>query len=69
MTGGKGPLGGVDIKATANGNTFTSATPTSGPVGRFALPRLPTPATYLLNFSKPGFGTRNVAVNLAPGKS
>ena len=68
VTGGKGPLGGVDIKATANGNTFTSATPTSGPVGRFALPRLPTPATYLLNFSKPGFGTRNVAVNLGPGQ-
>ena len=69
VTGGKGPLGGVDIKATANGNTFTTATPTSGPVGRFALPRLPTPATYLLNFTKPGFGPRNVAVNLAPGRS
>jgi Carboxypeptidase regulatory-like domain len=68
VTGGKGPLGGVNIKATANGNTFTSATPTTGPVGRFDLPRLPTPATYLLNFSKPGFGTRNVAVNLGPGQ-
>jgi Carboxypeptidase regulatory-like domain len=68
VTGGKGPLGGVNIKATANGNTFTSATPTTGPVGRFALPRLPTPATYLLNFSKPGFGTRSVAVDLGPGQ-
>ncbi len=68
VTGGKGPLGGVNIKATANGNTFTSATPTTGPVGRFALPRLPTPATYLLSFSKPGFGTRSVAVDLGPGQ-
>ncbi len=68
VTGGKGPLGGVDIKATANGNTFTTATPTTGPVGRFALPRLPTPATYLLNFTKPGFGPRDVAVNLGPGQ-
>ena len=68
VTSGKAPLGGVDIRATANGNTFTSATPTSGPVGRFALPRLPTPATYLLRFSKVGFGTRNVAVNLGPGQ-
>jgi hypothetical protein len=68
VTGGKGPLGGVNIMATANGNTFTSATPTTGPVGRFALPRLPTPATYLLRFSKVGFGTRNVAVNLGPGE-
>jgi hypothetical protein len=68
VTGGKGPLGGVDIKATANGNTFTTATPTSGPVGRFALPRLPTPATYLLSFTKSGFGARNVAVNLGPGQ-
>ena len=68
VTGGKGPLGGVNIKATANGNVFTSATPTTGPVGRFALPRLPTPATYLLSFSKPGFGTRNVAVDLGPGQ-
>ncbi len=64
----EGPLGGVNIMATANGNTFTSATPTTGPVGRFALPRLPTPATYLLRFSKVGFGTRNVAVNLGPGE-
>ena len=68
VTSGKEPLGGVDIRATANGNTFTSATPTSGPVGRFALPRLPTPATYLLRFSKVGFGTRTVAVNLGPGQ-
>jgi hypothetical protein len=68
VTGGKGPLGGVNIRATADGNTFTSATPTAGPVGRFALPRLPTPATYLLHFSKAGFGTRNVAVNLGPGQ-
>ena len=68
VTSGKARSGGWTSGPAANGNTFTSATPTSGPVGRFALPRLPTPATYLLRFSKVGFGTRNVAVNLGPGQ-
>jgi hypothetical protein len=68
VTDGTNPLGGVSVTASANGNTFTSATPTSGPVGRFSLPRLPTPATYLLSFSKNGFGTQSVAVDLGPGQ-
>ncbi|HXW80920.1 MAG TPA: carboxypeptidase regulatory-like domain-containing protein, partial [Acidimicrobiales bacterium] len=69
VTGGNGPLGGVNVTASANGNTFMSATPTVGGVGRFSLPRLPTPATYLLTFSKRGFASRSVAVDLLAGKT
>ncbi len=68
VTGGIGPLGGVSVTASANGNTFMSATPTVGGVGQFSLPRLPTPATYLLTFSKRGFASRSVAVDLTAGK-
>ena len=68
VTDGTNPLGGVSVTASANGNTYTSATPTNGPVGRFSLPRLPTPATYLLSFTKNGFGAQSVAVDLGPGQ-
>jgi hypothetical protein len=68
ITDGTNPLGGVAVVATANGQTFTSASPTTGQVGHFALPNLPTPATYLLTFSDKGFGTQTVAVNLGPGQ-
>ncbi|HET9061265.1 MAG TPA: carboxypeptidase regulatory-like domain-containing protein [Acidimicrobiales bacterium] len=68
VTDGKNPLGGVSISASANGQTFASATATAGPVGFFSLPLLPTPATYLLTFTKQGFGTQNVAVALGPGQ-
>ncbi|HTW07192.1 MAG TPA: carboxypeptidase regulatory-like domain-containing protein, partial [Acidimicrobiales bacterium] len=61
------PVPGVNVVATANGNTFTSATASSGAVGAFSLPQLPTPATYLLTFSAPGFGTRTEAIYLGPG--
>jgi hypothetical protein len=65
----KKPVGGVAITATADGQTFTSATPTSGSVGQFTLSNLPTPATYLLTFTKPGYGTHHVAEILGPGQS
>jgi hypothetical protein len=61
-------LGGVSISAQANGQTFTSATPTTGPVGRFVLVGLPTPATYLLTFTISGYGTRVIGENLGPGQ-
>ena len=63
------PVPGVTVMATANGNTFTSATASSGAVGEFRLPLLPTPATYLLTFTAAGFGTQTVAVDLAPGEN
>ncbi len=68
VTDGTNPLGGVAITAAANGQTVTSATPTSGNVGHFAITGLATPATYLLTFTKAGFGTTTVAVELGPGQ-
>jgi hypothetical protein len=58
----------VGITASANGETFSAATPTAGAVGHFSLPDLPTPAAYLLTFSEPGYGTETMAVNLGPGQ-
>jgi hypothetical protein len=69
VTDGTNPLGGVTITASANGRTVTSATPTSGAVGRFTIPNLTTPSTYLLTFTKPGYGSKTLAVNVGPGQS
>ncbi len=69
VTDGTKPLGGVTITANANGQTVTSATPTTGAVGQFTIPNLTTPATYLLTFTDPGYGTDTVAEHLGPGQS
>jgi hypothetical protein len=68
VTNGHQPLGGVTITANANGQTITSATPTTGSIGRFTIPNLTTPATYLLTFTKPGYGTETIAEHLGPGQ-
>ena len=68
VTDGSQPLGGVTITANANGQTITSATPTTGAVGKFTIPNLATPATYLLTFTKSGYGTQTVAEHLGPGQ-
>jgi hypothetical protein len=68
VTDGTNPLGGVAITATSNGQTVTTATPTSGNVGHFSLSGLSTPATYLLTFTKAGYGTTTEAVALGAGQ-
>jgi hypothetical protein len=68
VTDGTNPLGGVTITANAEGQTITSATPTTGAVGQFTIPNLTTPATYLVTFTKSGFGTVTVAEHLGPGQ-
>jgi hypothetical protein len=65
---GKSPLGGVTITLNANGQTITSATPTTGAIGRFTIPNLVTPNTYLVTFTKSGFGTQTLAEHLGPGQ-
>lgn len=69
VTDGKAPLGGVTITATANGQTITSATPTTGAVGSYSIVNLPSPATYVLTYTKIGYGTVTVAENLGPGQA
>ncbi|MGH8979527.1 MAG: carboxypeptidase regulatory-like domain-containing protein [Acidimicrobiales bacterium] len=68
VRGGAGPLGGVTVTASANGHSFKTATPTSGAIGTFTLGNLPSPATYLLTFAAPGYGTDTVAQQLGPGQ-
>lgn len=68
VTDGSRPLGGVTITVTSGELELTTATPTSGSIGRFNLTGLPTPATYLLTFSREGFGFESVAVELGPGQ-
>jgi len=68
VTNGTNPLGGVAITATANGQTTTSATPTTGAIGHFSLTNLASPATYVLTFTKAGFGTKTISVQLTPGQ-
>ena len=68
VTDGLQPLGGVTITVTSGELNLTTATPTSGSVGRFSLSGLPTPATYLITFSREGFGFESVAVELGPGQ-
>ncbi|MDQ1395091.1 MAG: hypothetical protein QOG64_350 [Acidimicrobiaceae bacterium] len=69
VTDGTNPLGGVIVTTTAAGQTVTSATPTAGDIGHFALTGLPTPATYLVTFAKDRFGAQTLAVELGPGQT
>jgi hypothetical protein len=69
VTDGQGPVGGVTVTATSGPTTVTTATPTTGVVGRYALTSLPTPGTYLLTFEKEGYGTQTVALDLQAGEA
>jgi hypothetical protein len=69
VTDGTNPLGGISVSTAVNGTTVTTGTPTTGSVGRFVIGALPTPATYVLTFSGPGFGQTTVVVDLGPGKA
>ncbi len=68
VTDGTTPLGGVKVSTTIEGKELVVGTPTVGSVGRFVLPNLPTPGTYVLTFSKEGFGTTTAVVALGPGE-
>ncbi|MET3804459.1 hypothetical protein ABIB25_001454 [Nakamurella sp. UYEF19] len=69
VTDGANPLGGITVSTTVNGTAVTTGTPTTGQVGRFVLGQLPTPATYVITVTGPGFGQATVVVDLGPGKA
>jgi Carboxypeptidase regulatory-like domain len=69
VTGGGQPLGGVVITTTVNGKDVTVGSPTSGAVGSFLIPNLPTPQTYVITFTAPGYGAQTSVVQLGPGQS
>jgi hypothetical protein len=62
-------LGGVTISTTVAGEAVSVITPTVGTVGAFTLGDLPTPGTYVLTFSREGFGTTTEIVDLEAGQS
>jgi hypothetical protein len=69
VTDGSKPLGGVTISTTVAGNPVTTGTPTTGAVGAYVLPNLPTPGTYLITYSLAGYGSRTIVVDLSAGQS
>ena len=68
VTADGAPVGGITVSTTVGGTTVSSGTPTTGEVGRFVLGNLPTPATYVLTVSGPGYGSTTVVVDLGPGQ-
>ncbi|MDQ1713571.1 MAG: hypothetical protein QOE45_3021 [Frankiaceae bacterium] len=61
-------LGEVTVSTSQDGRTLSTATPTQGQVGHFALTGLATPGTYVVTFVKPGFGAFTRVVGLTPGQ-
>ncbi len=69
VTDGSTPLGGITVSTTVGVTAVTTGTPTTGQVGQFVLGQLPTPATYVITLSGPGFGATTVVVDLGPGQA
>jgi protocatechuate 3,4-dioxygenase beta subunit len=69
VTSALGPVGGVTVTATGGSTTVTTATPTTGAIGRYALTELPTPGTYQITFEKEGFGSATTTVELQAGEA
>ncbi|MET0524662.1 MAG: carboxypeptidase regulatory-like domain-containing protein [Nocardioides sp.] len=63
-----GPLGGVTITATSGQTEVTTISLTNQNVGSFTLRGLPTPASYTVVASKPGFASQTMTVTLAKGQ-
>jgi protocatechuate 3,4-dioxygenase beta subunit len=63
------PLGGVTVSITSGELQTDVLTPTSGAVGAYVVENLPTPRTYVVTFSRDGFGTRTIALDLGPGEA
>jgi hypothetical protein len=61
------PLGDIRVTTTVNGKPALTVTPTGGAVGTFSLSGLPTPGTYVLEFSGANVASNVVAVPLEPG--
>jgi hypothetical protein len=66
---GSTALGGATIATTVGGKPVTVVTPTTGQIGAFTLPNLPTPATYVITVSSLGHGSSTSIVDLAAGQS
>ncbi|GAA1762223.1 hypothetical protein GCM10009795_005870 [Nocardioides hankookensis] len=68
VSSASGALGGVTITASSGQTEVTTISLTSGDVGSFTLRGLPTPASYTVVASKPGFATQTMTLTLAKGQ-
>jgi Carboxypeptidase regulatory-like domain len=69
VTSSGGPVGGATVSTTVGDKPLSVITPTTGQVGAFVLPNLPTPGTYVLTVSAPGHGSRTEIIDLSAGQS
>ncbi|HWL41340.1 MAG TPA: carboxypeptidase-like regulatory domain-containing protein [Ilumatobacter sp.] len=67
VDGSGAPLGGVAVVARSGDTEVRATTPTSGSVGAFRLVDLPTPGTYVLTFTKDGYSSQTIALDLGAG--
>jgi len=65
VTSGSGPLSDVTITATS-GQTAVNTVSVAG--GSFTMPQLPTPATYTLLVTKPGYASQTLTTSLTAGQ-
>lgn len=62
-------VGGATVSTAVDGKAVEVGTPTVGDIGSFVLPDLPTPGTYVLTVSKPGYASRTSVVSLEAGEN
>lgn len=64
VSGDGGPVGGATIVATSGDVRIETASLTRDDIGSFTLRDLPTPATYTIEVTAPGFASETFAVRL-----
>jgi 5-hydroxyisourate hydrolase-like protein (transthyretin family) len=68
VNGPSGPLGGATITATSGTTVARSVSLTQDKVGSFTLLSLPTPASFTVVVSKPGYASQTVTIALSAGQ-
>ncbi len=68
VSSSSGPLGGVSLTATSGQTKVSTLSLTDDNVGKFTLRSLPSPATFTVIASKPGFASQTLTVTLAKGQ-
>lgn len=63
------PLGNVKVEITSGDITKEATTPTAGNVGTFLVDGLDTPRTYVLTFTREGFSSQTIALDLGAGEA
>jgi 5-hydroxyisourate hydrolase-like protein (transthyretin family) len=68
VNGPTGGLGGATITATSGGSVARTVSLTQDQPGSFTLVSLPTPATFTVVVSKPGYASQTLTVTLTAGQ-